>query len=68
MVEAAWLRGGKISPFPDWVSVYRAACGAPQQKQYAGMMAFVARKLNLAELGNPHKRKKRSSFSTASFW
>ena len=29
----------------NWVSVYRAACGAPQQKQYAGMMEFVAKQL-----------------------
>lgn len=29
----------------NWVSVYRAACGAPQQKQYAAMMEFTARQL-----------------------
>ena len=27
----------------NWVSVYRAACGAPQQKQYAAMMEFTAK-------------------------
>ncbi len=29
----------------NWISVYRTACGAPQQKQYASMMEFVAKQL-----------------------
>lgn len=29
----------------NWVRIYRAECGTPQQRQYASMMAFVADQL-----------------------